>query len=139
MPCRDVSHDADVAKICNRPDRVVALDPHTMDLLLSLGVQPIGYAEVDVALVHPFLMGAEMTEVKYLGDRLTESPTFIGSRNQPSLEAILALKPDIIVGEDADSSSYSALSQIAPTMLLRGTEANQWQDTAFSRFIGYIQ
>jgi iron complex transport system substrate-binding protein len=127
LPCRNVPHDAGVTEICNRPERVVALDPHAMDLLLSLDIQPIGYAEVDVALVHPFATGDAMNEVKYLGDRLTKSPTFIGTRSQPSLEAILALKPDLIVGEDADSSSYSALSQIAPTILLRGTEADQWK------------
>lgn len=128
VSCREVSHDVGKTTICGIPERIVALDPHGMDLLLSLGVQPIGYAEVDTALVYPFSMGTKMTQIKYFGDRITEPPTYIGTRSQPSLEAIFALKPDLIVAEDTDSSSYSMLSQIAPTILLRGTKANQWQN-----------
>jgi iron complex transport system substrate-binding protein len=124
-PCREVVHDRGVVQICETPERVVALDPHAMDLLLSLGVQPIGYAEVEVALVSLFLVGTTMTDIKYLGDRILEPPTYIGSRNQPSLEAILTLQPDLIVGEDAEN--YDALSRIAPTILLRGTEAESWR------------
>jgi iron complex transport system substrate-binding protein len=122
--CQTIAHDAGTTTLCGTPKRVVALDPHTMDLLLSLGVQPIGYAEVEVALLESFNLGAPM-QVKYLGDRITEPPTFIGTRNQPSLEAILKLQPDLIVGEDA--TNYDALSRIAPTLLLAGTEADQWQ------------
>jgi len=126
-PCRDVQHEAGVTSICDYPERVVALDPHAMDLLLSLGVQPIGYAEVDVALVRPFSVGTEMTEIKYLGDRITAPPAYIGSRNQPSLEAILKLQPDLIVGEGASRFNYETLARLAPTLLLKGVEADQWQ------------
>ncbi|MBE9193033.1 iron-siderophore ABC transporter substrate-binding protein [Gloeocapsopsis crepidinum LEGE 06123] len=122
--CQTISHDAGTITVCGQPERVVALDPHAMDLLLSLEVQPIGYAEVEVALLKSFNLGAPM-QVKYLGDRMTQSPKFIGTRNQPSLEAILKLQPDLIVGEDA--TNYDALSRIAPTLLLAGTEANRWQ------------
>jgi len=124
--CRSVHHDAGITEICGVPQRVVALDPHAMDLLLSLGIQPIGYAEVEVALLEPFNLGAPM-QVKYLGDRLTEPPTYIGTRSQPSLEAILQLKPDLIVGEDVGQFNYEILSRLAPTILLRGSEADQWQ------------
>lgn len=122
--CRTITHDAGTTPVCGIPERVVALDPHAMDLLLSLGIEPIGYAEVDVALLEPFNLGAPM-QVKYLGDRLTAPPTFIGTRNQPSLEAILKLQPDLIVGEDA--TNYDALSRIAPTLLLKGNEAARWR------------
>lgn len=124
LTCQSVAHDAGTTPVCGTPERVVALDPHAMDLLLSLGIEPIGYAEVDVALLESFNLGAPM-QVKYLGDRLTESPAFIGTRNQPSLEAILKLQPDLIVGEDA--ANYDALSRIAPTLLLRGNEADRWR------------
>lgn len=127
IPCREVQHEAGVTSICGYPERVVALDPHAMDLLLSLGVQPIGYAEIDVALLHPFSMGAEMTEIKYLGDRITAPPAYLGSRNQPSLETILKLQPDLIVGEGASRFNYETLARLAPTLLLKGVEADQWQ------------
>lgn len=123
--CRSIQHDAGITEVCGSPQRVVALDPHMMDLLLSLGVQPVGYAEVDVALVRPFNRGEPMADIKYFADRLTQAPAYVGTRAQPSLEAILQLTPDLIVAEDAEN--YPALSQIAPTVLLRGSEADQWQ------------
>lgn len=125
--CRTIEHDAGSTEICGIPQRVVALDPHAMDLLLSLGVQPIGYAEVEAALLKPLNLGAPM-QVKYLGERIRESPIYVGTRNQPSLEAILNLKPDLIVGESASQFSHETLSRLAPTVLLLGTEADQWQN-----------
>lgn len=123
--CQIIQHDLGETEICQEPQRVIALDPHMMDLLLSLGIQPIGYAEKDVALLQPFSLGAPM-QVKYLGPYITDPPAYIGNRSQPSLEAIFKLEPDLILGED--TTRYDALSQIAPTVLLSGAYDDDWQD-----------
>ena len=45
--CQVVQHKLGETQICEQPQRIIALDPHVLDLMLSLGVQPAGYAEVN--------------------------------------------------------------------------------------------
>lgn len=127
--CQVVKHALGETEVCGQPKRVIALDPHVLDLMLSLGVQPVGYAEVDRALVGKVESGEPMTQIKYLGERVTSNPTNVGTRAQPSLETILRLKPDLILKDYANQSSpYARLSEIAPTLFFRdGSENRQWQ------------
>jgi len=125
--CQVVKHALGETEICEQPQRVVALDPHTLDLLLSLDLQPIGYAET--RYVASENLGGSIKQVPYLGKYLESSLTHVGTRQQPSLETILRLNPDLILKNyGADQSLYTRLSQIAPTLLFRdGSNNYQWQ------------
>lgn len=115
--CQVIKHDLGETQICGQPQRIVALDPQALDLLLALGIEPIAYAEDRRALVGSPKTGESIVSVKYLGDRLTTNPVHVGISQSPSLEAILVLKPDLIVGSYMGSTEYQLLSKIAPTLL----------------------
>lgn len=129
--CQVIQHDLGQTKICGHPQRVVALDPHALDLLLSLGVQPVGYAEHRYALVGSPQSGKPMAEIKYLGDRITSNPVYVGTLQTPSLEAILRLNPELILGQITDESLYANLSRVAPVLFpFKGEPSlNQWQQS----------
>ncbi|WP_034336057.1 ABC transporter substrate-binding protein [Deinococcus misasensis] len=120
-------HDAGTVNLDKTPKRIVALGPHALDLLLSLGVQPVGYGEAAQLEVTNF--GEPLKQIKYLGKWVTSAPVNVGDRFNPNLEVLMALKPDLIVGETFASGVYNQLSQIAPTMLFSGTGRNEWKRT----------
>ncbi|HEY9907591.1 MAG TPA: iron-siderophore ABC transporter substrate-binding protein [Thermosynechococcaceae cyanobacterium] len=126
--CHSIQHRLGVTRACEPLQEVVALDPHALDLLLTLGIQPVGYAEDRRALVGSPNSGEPTVQIKYLGDRLTRSPIHVGTWQSPSLETILKLKPDLILGR-IQPSLYATLSQIAPTLPLAWVEQSRWQDS----------
>ncbi|WP_216318366.1 ABC transporter substrate-binding protein [Deinococcus aestuarii] len=123
-----IGHSAGTTTIPKKPLRVVALGPHALDLLLSLGVQPVGYGEASTYIKTP-AFGSSLRDIKYLGSRVTSNPINVGDRFNPNLEILVSLKPDLIVGEDYASQVYPQLSRIAPTLLFKGTDRNEWQKT----------
>lgn len=120
--CESISHALGKTEVCNAPERVVALDPHVLDLLLSLEVTPIGYAQP--RYVASGKAGESLENIRYLGKYMSKPPVNIGTRNQPSLEAITQLNPDLIVGYGVSGQLYPKLSQIAPTVFPR----QNWED-----------
>ena len=123
-----VAHAAGSTTLPKKPVRVVALGPHALDLLLSLGIQPVGYGEASTFLKTP-AFGSPIRDIKYLGSRITGSPINVGDRFNPNMEILAALKPDLIVGEDYASAVYPQLSRLAPTLLFKGIDRNEWQKT----------
>jgi len=117
--CQIIQHDAGETEICGIPKKVAVLGPHMLDVLLSLGIQPAGYAEWYTEGI-----GNPVSEIPVLGERVTSNPINLGLRNTPSLEAIVQLKPDLIVGEDGQD--YGTLSKISPTLLFSGQE-DDWK------------
>ncbi|AFZ28691.1 periplasmic binding protein [Gloeocapsa sp. PCC 7428] len=125
--CQDIQHEFGQTQICETPQRVVALDPRSLDLLLSLDVQPVGYAEDARVLVGTPQFGTTV-DVKYLGDRITTNPIYVGTWQSPSQEAVLKLKPDLIlVGYGGEQALYLNFSKIAPTLPLSQSDRH-WQD-----------
>ena len=128
--CRIVKDDIGETKICGQPQKIVALSPHLLDLLLSLNRQPAGYAEV-----FPFHKGKYFDnpsqQIPYLGDRVTSQPINLGNRDEPSLELLIKLKPDLILGEVGNNrDTYEILSRIAPTLLWdQRTAKGKWQQS----------
>lgn len=55
--------------------------------------------------------------------------TFVGTPKQPDIEAIAALKPDLILVPDFASESYQQLSVVAPTVVI-----NIWSNDARKRY-----
>ncbi|REK77710.1 ABC transporter substrate-binding protein [Paenibacillus paeoniae] len=90
------------------PSKIVVLDIGALDNLLELGVKPIGA---------PSILTAGDPYPSYL--KGTEGITNIGTVNEPNLEAIDALKPDLIIGnQDTHDGIHAQLSQIAPTVFV---------------------
>lgn len=128
--CQIVHHAWGETELCEQPERIIALDPHALDLLLSLGIEPVGYAEDRRALVGSPELGQAIGGVKYLGVRLQRSPVHVGTWQTPSLETMLGLKPDLILSGYLDQSQYRTFSQIAPTLIPVDdwNSPKQWQE-----------
>ena len=128
--CRLIEHDAGQTEICGQPHRVAALSPYILDMMLALGVEPVGYSAADLKgdLLRQAKYEQPDQQIPYLGRYVTTQPINLGDRHNPSLEALARLKPDLILGEEWQSarSSYKLLSQIAPTILVDDKKGG-WQ------------
>lgn len=116
-----VPHLMGQTEMKHQPKRIVVLEFGFMDALARLGIRPVGIAadgdKADVVLPHL---------QKYYP---AGSVTLVGNRHAPSLEKILALKPDLIIADENDHQKiYAQLNKIAPTLLFRsyrGSYADQ--------------
>ncbi|MBW4514831.1 MAG: iron-siderophore ABC transporter substrate-binding protein [Timaviella obliquedivisa GSE-PSE-MK23-08B] len=115
--CRIVEHAMGETCVPLNPQRVVTIDPFSLENVLAFGIQPIG-----VAMSPDWLNDRD-----YLRDRLSGIEA-VGNFTQPSLEKILALKPDLILGLTEDEKIYSQLTKIAPTVLFNFESSGQWKD-----------
>ncbi|MEK4566821.1 iron-siderophore ABC transporter substrate-binding protein [Alkalihalobacillus sp. FSL R5-0424] len=88
------------------PEDIVVLDVQFLDHLLALDKQPVGtvYASTDQALP------------EYLED-LPGDPTLLGTYEEPNVEQILSLTPDLIIATDAHEGIQDQLESIAPTLI----------------------
>lgn len=97
-----------ISRFTQQKPRVVTLEYLPTEMLLQLGIIPVGVADVR----------GYKRWVGYKNELLTQSAS-IGTRQQPVLEYIAALKPDLIIGvEFRHQSILATLSNIAPTYLL---------------------
>jgi ferric hydroxamate transport system substrate-binding protein len=89
------------------PTRIVALEWVHIENLLSLGLQPIGVA--DIAGYQKFVN---------IEPKLATNVADVGTRQEPNLEAIAQLEPDLILGVKLrHEANDEALAAIAPTVL----------------------
>lgn len=87
--------------------RVVALEWVYAEDLLALGIQPVGVADIQ----------GYQTFVD-VEPRLAKNVVDVGTRQEPSLEAIAQLEPDLIIGTNLRHEAiYDSLSAIASTLL----------------------
>jgi iron complex transport system substrate-binding protein len=114
--CRVIKHAMGETCVPRNPQRVVTIDPFSLENVLAFGIQPVG-----VAASSDWLEDRD-----YLRDRLPDIE-IIGDFGQPNLEKILVLKPDLILGLSATKDVYPQLSQIAPTVLFDFTSSGQWK------------
>ncbi len=92
-----------------RPQRIVALEFMFAESLAALDVTPAGM--VDTAF-YPGWLGYDNARLSRVTD--------VGSRQEPGLEAIAAVKPDLIVGVGfRHAPIFAALDRIAPTILFQ--------------------
>ncbi|MBN1094300.1 iron-siderophore ABC transporter substrate-binding protein [Blastococcus sp. TML/M2B] len=110
-------------EIEEEPLRVVALGWGDAETALALGVQPVGASDW-------LAFGGE--GVGPWSEGLYDEAPEIIETLEPSLEAIAALEPDLILDTKSDGTQdrYDLLSQIAPTVgMPKGVEAYQttWQ------------
>ncbi|MRX54551.1 ABC transporter substrate-binding protein [Bacillus idriensis] len=112
-----VEHAMGTTEIKKKPEKVVILTNEGTEALLALGVTPVG--AVKSWLGDPWYdhISDEMTDVEVVGDE-----------SALNVEAIAALKPDLIIGNKLrQEDQYEKLSQIAPTVFSE-TLKGQWKD-----------
>lgn len=114
-------------EVCGTPRKVVPLGPHMLDLMLSLGVQPAGFAETQYINEEAF--GKPVEQIAYLGPYVETMPINVGDRADPNLEVLALIKPDLILSELREEDQRALLQQIAPTIAFRGNRADEWQRT----------
>jgi iron complex transport system substrate-binding protein len=114
--CRIIEHEVGETEICGQPQRIVVLGPSVLESLLALDVQPTGFA--DYTTWHRGNYDNPSQQIPYLGSRITSEPANLGSAFEPSIEAIVEVQPDLILGTQYNASQYEVLSKIAPTLLL---------------------
>lgn len=91
------------------PSRVVALEFSFVDALANVGVTPVGIADDN----NPKRL------VPQVARHLKPGWTSVGTRSQPNMESISALRPDLIVADTSrHGGAYAQLSRIAPVLLL---------------------
>ena len=112
--CTVVEHVTGTACVPNQIQRLVTLDGVTFEYAIASGLSPIATA-VGGSVDH---MAEQVAQVQN-----------VGQSGEPSLEQILTLKPDLIVGLDYNQGAYAQASQIAPTMLFRFEHSGQWKES----------
>lgn len=110
----------------NVPQRVVALEYSYVDALAQIGVSPVGVADDN-----------DKTRIlQQVRDKIQPWQS-VGSRSQPSLEAISALKPDLIIAdENRHSAVYEELKKIAPTVVFNSRNENYRENLETAQKIG---
>ncbi|MCJ0873887.1 ABC transporter substrate-binding protein [Streptomyces sp. AP-93] len=109
---RTITHDKGKTEIKAKPKRVVALDNSLVEAIVALDTPLVGG------------IGSYRDQKgfpPYLGDAVKETKD-VGPLDNPNLEAIAALKPDLIVSATVRHADfYDRLSQIAPTVFVKTT------------------
>ncbi|MGP4040660.1 ABC transporter substrate-binding protein [Gracilibacillus sp. D59] len=88
------------------PERIVVLEWVYAENLLALGVQPVGMADIEG--YHSWVN---------IEPELGENVKDVGTRQEPNLEAIHALNPDVIITANSRHEAIlDSLKEIAPTL-----------------------
>ncbi|MET9971926.1 iron-siderophore ABC transporter substrate-binding protein, partial [Streptomyces sp. NPDC006356] len=92
--------------------KVVGTEWHEVELLISLGVDPVGVADVK---------GYKTWDQAV---PLKNEPKDIGTRGEPSMDTIAALKPDLIVAStDLPPAAVKQLRKVAPVVEVKSANA----------------
>lgn len=111
-----VKDDRGETKIAARPQRVVVLGAVTLEVALALGVQPVGYGSVPPFVPDNAEVGKIIESIPAYAKLIKTMPVLVGSPSSPSLEAITALKPDLILSEARNTDLNQKLEAIAPVL-----------------------
>ncbi|MFB6276662.1 MAG: ABC transporter substrate-binding protein [Halothece sp.] len=104
--CQSNSTSNNQQKLSESP-RIVALEWGLVESLLVLGLQPVGVADIK-----------GYREYINIPLKLAETVQDVGTRQEPNLEAIAQLQPDLILGVTfRHQAIVSTLERIAPTEL----------------------
>lgn len=104
------------------PQRIVAIQTGQLDALLTLGLVPVGGGRgISSEVYHPYQIEA----FPWAADRIP-AIVDVGSLQEPDLEAIASLRPDLILYTAAAyrEGTYAALEAIAPVVTTRGLGVN---------------
>ncbi|MGZ0147378.1 ABC transporter substrate-binding protein [Kribbella sp. WER1] len=103
---RTVKDAVGSVQLPKKPERIVVLDSGELDDVLALGITPVGMATT----------AGQSGVPSYLAEKAQGIKT-VGGISELNLEAIAALKPDLILGSKLRAKDlYDKLSAIAPTV-----------------------
>ncbi|MFI8712369.1 Fe(3+) dicitrate ABC transporter substrate-binding protein [Brevibacillus brevis] len=121
---RIVKHELGETEIIGDPKRVVALEYSFVEGLWELGVTPVGIAQEKDKDVEGLI-----------GKKIEYTP--VGTRQQPSLEVISSLQPDLIIGDlNRHKDIYKDLQKIAPTIILKSRNSTYQENLSSFVTIG---
>nr|WP_145162761.1 iron-siderophore ABC transporter substrate-binding protein [Paenibacillus terrae] len=115
---RTIQHSMGTAEMKGTPKNIVVLEWTYAEDLIALGIQPKGVADVE---------GYK----KYVNAQpgLSADVIDVGTRQEPSLELITSLKPDLIIAENFRvKDTYEQLKAIAPTVVFDNYSKEASQD-----------
>lgn len=94
--------------------KVVSLEWGETEMLITLGVMPVGAADVKG-------YGTWVTAAK-----LDANVKDVGTRSEPSVDSIVALQPDLVVMEaERDSALVGQLEKFVPVIVTKGSDATR--------------
>ncbi|MBY0117965.1 ABC transporter substrate-binding protein [Paenibacillus xylanexedens] len=111
-----ITHMKGELTLNEKPQKIAVLDVKFLDQMLAVGEKPAGSV----------IAGGNTDFPEYLGDQ-PNGVEVLGTRDEPNLEAIVALDPDLIIMTDFQEKQYEGVSKIAPTLVLDFYE--DWRDT----------
>ncbi|UQZ85651.1 putative siderophore-binding lipoprotein YfiY precursor [Paenibacillus konkukensis] len=100
-----------------RPEKTAVLDAQFVDQLIALNEKPAGTV-ITTADKEQF--------PDYLSDKLGDVKV-LGTKDEPNLEAIIAMEPDFIICTEFQEKIYDSLVKIAPTIMMDRNE--DWRDS----------
>lgn len=91
-------------------ENVVALEWAEVESLVTLGVMPAGVADVEGYST-------------WVGEApLDDGVTDVGTRQEPSVDSIVALEPDLVITEERGNNLISQLEEYVPVMVIEGSD-----------------
>lgn len=97
--------------------RVVGTEWNVVESLVTLGVDPVGVADVK---------GYNAYDT---GEPLSAGVKDIGTRGEPSIDTVAALKPDLVVAtNDLTDAAIAQLSKVAPVIVVKAADASRQID-----------
>lgn len=93
-------------------EKVVALEWGEAEMLVTLGVMPVGVADTKG-------YGTWVT-----AEKLDDSVKDVGTRAEPSVDSVVALDPDLVVMEETrESNLVKQLEKYVPVLVAKGSDA----------------
>ncbi|WP_150306608.1 ABC transporter substrate-binding protein [Planctomonas psychrotolerans] len=93
--------------------RVVGTEWNVVEHLVSLGVMPVGAADT------------EGYSAWVAAEPLSDDVTDIGTRGEPSIDAVAALEPDLVVATtDLPEAAIAQLEEFVPVLVVRSADAD---------------
>ncbi|WP_198170857.1 ABC transporter substrate-binding protein [Deinococcus arboris] len=110
-----IKHDLGTATLPAMPKRVIVLGEELTELTAVLGIKPVGFASGRIGEAR---LGQPLTNLTSPAGTSLGQPVYVGATDKPSMETILALKPDLILmwGEPDETPLYNSLRRLAPTL-----------------------
>ena len=108
-----VKHELGTTKVPKNPKRIVVLELSFVDALHHLPSRPLGIADDN-----------KKDMIEQLVNEKVNYTYICGTRQQPNLEVISSLKPDLIIADvqQRHKAIYKDLQQIAPTNKLNSSK-----------------
>ena len=109
-------------------ESVIPLDPQRVVIMgsvidaVALGVEPVG------ATLTGIPQRANVNQLSPMMHDKTDDIAVLGHSNQPNLESMVALAPDLILATQKAGNLYRRLAQIAPTVVIDASKgASEWK------------